>query len=361
MLLFHNTDRPAELHTREGLTEYLSTAPPVPEVLTERDYRSLSDSARSEYDRTRILYLSGSILLNTAQLQQAKVLLQKSFAANIGRNSGHAGLMISGDSTVGKTTTAKALMRYVFSQYARQIPEYQSLGHIPVVYVEVPAGSTGKLLMKTFARFLGLPVRSTETMLDIRERVVCALNAAHTQLIVVDELQNLASRNVGNGESVDILKNMHNDLAATFVYAGIDLTSGELFNGNRGRQISGRFNLVKMERLKRTNPDGRAAWKQLITGFEKNLPLRDHKLGTLPAMHEYLFDRTNGSIGSLGRLLTGAAIDIITDGGGRPELITREMLEEQVLDIAAEDFYATTKKTVGRRTLESVLAESLAS
>lgn len=361
MLQFHNIDRPAALHRHEDLHRYLSTTVARPEVLTDSAYHSLSASEQGAHDRSRVLYLSGGILVDTPHLQRAKKLLTQSFAENIGRNSGHAGLMLSGDSTVGKTTTAKALMRYVFSQYGKQFPDFSQHDRIPVAYIEVPAGSTGKLLMKTFAHFLGLTVRTAESMVDIRNRVVEALNQAGTQLIVVDELQNLAGKSPGNGESVDVLKNLHNDLPATFVYAGLDLTSGEILAGTRGQQLSGRFNLLQMGRFTRSNPTDRAAWLRLVNTFEKCLPLRDHELGTLPSMSDYLFDRTNGSIGSLGRLLTGAAIESISVGKSGREQITLELLEEQILDIAAEDYYASTRRTVSKRSATKKLLDGLVS
>lgn len=361
MIQFHDTDRPAALHRHEDLQRFLNTTIEKPAVLDESGFRALSASAQAEYDRSRLRFLSGGIVLDTPAVKQARKLLRQSFAANVGRNSGHVGLMLNGDSTVGKTTAAKSLMRYVFNNYRRQCPEFEALGRIPIAYSEVPAGSTGKMLMKSFAHFLGLPVAPRDSMVDIRNRVVDAMNAAGTQLIVVDELQNLAGRSIGNGESVDVLKNLHNDLAGTFVYAGIDLTSGHILAGPRGQQLAGRFNVVDMTRFKQTNATDRATWKGTIKAFEHDLPLRDHEAGSLVEMHEYLFERTNGSIGSLGRLLTGAAIEAITNDDVKFESLTRELLEEQILDITAEDYYASTKRKAanrpkGKRLLETLVA-----
>ncbi|TFC23371.1 hypothetical protein E3O46_02050 [Cryobacterium glucosi] len=336
MLQFHGTDRPAALHRREELDRYLSMTTVKPDIISDADYDDMTASARMNYDRQRMVYLSGGIVLGTPNLQRAKVMLGQCFAENVGRNSGHAGLMLDGDSAVGKTTAAKALMKYVFNQYQRQFPEFQKHDRVPVVYVEVPAGSTGKLLMKTFADFFGLTIRSGESMVSIRSRVVDTLNAAGTQLIVVDELHNLAGRAAGNGESVDVLKNLHNDLACTFVYAGIGLTNGSILGGPRGQQLSGRFTVLHMERFKLTNPSDRKAWRAVIATFEKELPLRHHELGTLPAMSDYLFERTSGSIGSLGRLLTGSAIETIINPDITREELTLRLLESRRLDIAAE-------------------------
>src|SRR4051794_39467456 len=117
MIQFHSNDRPASLHTREGLTSYLETSVVKPTVLSGESLANLSKAERDSYNRSRILYLSGGILLDTPYLAEAKLILEDCFAENIGRNSGHAGLLITGDSTLGKTTMAKALMKWARHHY----------------------------------------------------------------------------------------------------------------------------------------------------------------------------------------------------------------------------------------------------
>jgi hypothetical protein len=349
MIHFHSDDRPAALQRLEDLDAYLSSTPKAPPVLDDKAYKSLSDEERAAYDRTRLLHLSGGIVLGTPNYSRARLLLERAFAANVGRNSGHAGLVISGASTLGKTTLCKSLMRHVYRAYGAQFPGFRSQNRVPVVYIEVPAGSTGKLLMRTFADFFGITVTSGETMLSIRNRVVDLLNAAGTQLVVIDELHNLARNTQGNGESHDVLKNLHNDLAATFVYAGINVK--KMLDSERGQQIGGRFALLELSRYNASVPRDMTTWNALITTFEQQLPLRHHDLGTLAPMADYLFERTNGSIGSLGRLITGAASDAITDDSIRFERVDRALLDAQQLDVAAETAYverqrrnATSKK-----------------
>jgi hypothetical protein len=336
MIHFHNSDRPAPLHNREGLTTYLNTTTAVPETLSDSDYAALGPVARNRYDRARVVYLSGGILIETPSLTRAKKVLHDCFNDNIGRNSGHTGLILNGDSTVGKTTTTKALMQYVYNAYKRQSPGFDVEQTVPVVYIEVPAGSTGKLLIKTFAEFFGMTVRSGESMVSLRSRVTSVIAAAGTQLIVVDELHNLASKTAGNGESVDVLKSLHNDLPCTFVYAGIDLTDGRLLAGPRGQQLSARFDIMPMSRFNLSRAEDRKTWKQLINAFEAKLPLRHHEKGTLATMQDYLFERTNGSIGSLSRLITGSAIETITNPKIEREHIDRDLLDSRRLDFAAE-------------------------
>lgn len=338
MIHFHGDDRPAALHRLETLDAFLSGSSTAPAALNDQAYEALTAEARAAHDRARILYLSGGIVLATPHYTKGRTQLEKAFAANAGRNSGHAGLVISGNSTLGKTTLCKSLMRHIYRSYGTQFPDFRAHNRIPVVYIEVPAGSTGKSLMRTFADFFGITVSSSETTLSIRNRVVDLLNAAGTQLVVIDELHNLSRHTQGNGESHDLLKNLHNDVAATFLYAGINVT--KMLATERGAQIGGRFSLLELRPYNLGNQTDAKAWKRIVKAFEQQLPLRHHEHGSLAALSDYLHDRTNGSIGSLGRLLTGAASDAITDPSIAYERIDRALLDAQELDAAAEAAYA---------------------
>ena len=358
-IMFHDADRTSAIHTLAELTAFLKTDFTRPEMLTDQDYDCLSDIDRDVYDRARMLYASGGIVLATPHVQEASRLLTQAFAVNVGRNSGHVGLLLDGDSTVGKTETTKTLMRTVYSQYKRFFPDFENHNRIPIVYISVPASSTAKLLIKAFAEFFGLPVISRESMGDMRVRVVKALIAAGTQLIVVDELQNLVGRSLGLGESVDILKNLHNEVPATFVYAGFQLADSTLLAGTKGQQLRGRFTILTMDRLNLSDPADRKTWAGLIAGFEKKLPLRHQVLGTLKEHRDYLYMRTSGSIGSLAKLLTASAAELINNPAHTIERLTEAVMDTVTLDIYAEENYSILKnrQTKGTKSAMHSMAE----
>ncbi|WEG08644.1 TniB family NTP-binding protein [Microbacterium horticulturae] len=338
---------PLALNRRESLLAYLTTPVPEPPILTRAGYDALPEPDRNRHDAERIAFLSGGLVINTPSIARCKKELVRALAANSARNSGHAGVMLTGNSTMGKTTTAKALMRWVVDQYTVQFPEWQDADHIPAVYVEVPAAATGKTLMKVFADFLGLSVMVRDTADDLRVKVVQALRRANTQVIVVDELHNLAGRTPGVGEASDVLKGLSNDLTATFLYAGIDLTTSGLMVGPRGQQLSGRFTAVPLAPYEWTDPEQRKTWRGVIRAFETKCGLLDSAPNTLKPLAEYLYQRTSGSLGALSRLLTGTAIGLISGEG--PEEFTQAVLDEYTLDYTSELRYA-------RRDLPSVTA-----
>ena len=347
----NENDGPA-LHTREELHQLLGNKIVRPESLSFAAYRALSETDRSVYDHARIEYMNRSIVVKTPQLDIAKRATNKYFAKNYGNTSGNRGLIVSGGSTLGKTTMMKAIMQWTFSTYRRQVPDFAEHGKTPIVYVEVPSGSTGKSLMSAFAHFFGITVAPRSDTLDaIQHRVVSAMKASNTQLVIVDEVHNLSAKNRGNGESIQILKALHNMVPATFIYAGIQLDESDLFKGPLGSQISGRFSELKLGRYSLATPEGNQEWLALVRAFDSVLPLADHKPGLLVKHASYLHDRTGGSIGSLRDLLVGSAIDLILDDETLNEAITKELLDAQLLDIAAERHYTAvrTRRATSRR------------
>ncbi|MEJ1193161.1 TniB family NTP-binding protein [Pseudarthrobacter sp. CCNWLW207] len=325
------------LTTVEGLTSFLSGTDEPPLVPDLDGYLRMSPDEREKVNRERIDRLGNGLTITTPQLESVIRKVLRLILLNRSRSSGRAGLMISGESGTGKTTAAKAAMKYVYVRYRNDLPDFEALNRIPIVYVEVPPGSTGKALAAQFARFLGLPLHTRDTLEYLLHLVSSALTEVGTRLVVVDEIHNLHRRNPGNSESVDVLKSLSNQIPATFVYSGINIHQGHLLTDERGRQIAGRFGLERLGSFGIANPSQMNMWKLLIESFEQQLGLFNHRPGDLKELARYLHDRTQGSIGSLSHLLLGAAQGLIFAGTPPDqELITKEVLDEISLDIAAE-------------------------
>ncbi|HEX3957454.1 MAG TPA: hypothetical protein VHZ03_12615 [Trebonia sp.] len=111
-------------------------------------------------------------------------------------------------------------------------------------------------------------------------------------------------------------------------YAGIDVERNGLLSGTRGEQIAGRFGMVRTSAF----PRGQY-WTGLISALEGSLRLHRHQPGALAGLEEYLHRRTGGMIGSLLRLIRGAAVQAVLDG---TEKITRSALDSIGVDIASE-------------------------
>lgn len=333
------SERPPEvLDQWEGLTNILSRPGELPELPDASTWTQMGPAERETFNNRRLDYLGADLVISTPQLKSVVRKAQLAVLQNRSRVAGRLGVLVSGESTMGKTTACLAAMKTIYGRYALQYPQFMELDHKPVIYIEVPAGCTGKAVVGRFAQFLGLPIRSRDTLESLLTTVVGQLQKSRTVLVVVDEIHNLSTVNNGNGESVDVLKSLSNRVPATFLYAGINIHLGPLLTGDRGQQIRGRFTAEVLHRYMRATTTEKALWKRIIESFEERLLLFSHHEGDLAADEQYLHDRTRGSIGSLGRLLTGAAQWLISsDAEADEETITREVLESIPLDIDASE------------------------
>lgn len=338
--MFFSERPPDVLDHWEGLTNALSRTSIRPELPEAAAWDAMLPDERDVFNNRRLDYLGADLVILTPQLKSVVRKVQLAVLQNRSRVAGRTGVLISGESTMGKTTACIAAMKTLYGRYALQFPQFMELDHKPVIYVEVPAGSTGKAVVGRFAQFLGLPFKSRDTLESLMTTVVGQLQKSRTVLVVVDEIHNLSTINNGNGESVDVLKSLSNRVPATFLYAGINIHRGPLLTGDRGQQIRGRFTAEVLHRYMTATTTEKALWNKIVESFEDQLLLFNHHPGDLAPHSGYLHDRTRGSIGSLGRLLTGAAQWLIsTTDSAEEELITLEVLESIPLDIdASEDW-----------------------
>lgn len=185
-------------------------------------------------------------------------------------------------------------------------------GQAPVAYVLVPPAASAKTLAIEFARYLGIPVTAGMSQAQITNAVCHTYTSAGVQLVMIDEIHRLNPRTTTGAQSADLIKDLTERIGATFVYAGIDVTTTPLFTGVRGAQLAGRASLIDCAafpaRLGNEEP-----FRDLITAMEGALDLRHHWPGALPRLAPYLHERTAGRIGSLARLIRQAAITALID------------------------------------------------
>jgi hypothetical protein len=324
------------LDRHEELAEYLTRDPERPDVPTLEQYEAWTDAEREDFDGRRLDYLGGGLTVATPQVQTLVKTVRMAILGNRGRGTGRTGVMVSGQSTVGKTTACIALLRSIRHLYDRQYPGACAHGAIPVAYVEVPAGSSAKAMIGRFAHFYGLPLPARFTLEEILHSVVVAMRDCSTQLVVVDELHNLNRVSPGNGESVDVLKSLSNLVPATFVYSGIDIHRGALLAGQRGNQVSRRFTLLELRRYGHGTAEERRIWNGIVMAFSADLPLLAHKKEQLLKEGPWLHQRSGGNIGTLQRVLVGGALLLIMEGRPENEHLSRDFMDGVPIDMAAE-------------------------
>ncbi len=343
----------------------------------------------------RLAYHSRFVTVRTPAV--VKTLLEVRTLMALGRHqqaTARPSLIVTGPPTTGKTTTLLEVGRTC--HLAEQARGGHGASQVPVAYLLVPPGATAKALALEFARYLGIPVSARMTQTQIAASVCHTYNTVGVRLVMIDEIHRLNPRTSTGAEAADFLKDLTERISATFVYAGIDVTTTALFTGTAGAQLAGRAGLIDcaplpaVARTSRTGPGASATargpgssddrsggsegpagsqsntrrgrngssadgadsrnsagesrrgtvlirpFRETVAAMENALDLQHHRSGSLVRLAPYLHERTAGRIGSLSRLLRRAAITAILD---QSEKITRASLDAIALDHLAEEHY----------------------
>ncbi|MEU2556736.1 TniB family NTP-binding protein [Streptomyces sp. NPDC013313] len=310
--------------TFDAFARFAATAPPTPPEPGQAP-RSVEE---------RLAYHSQFVTVRTPAIEalarQVRTLMI------LGRHqhvTARPSLIVTGPATTGKTTALLQVGRTCHLAHTRRAAPGDDT--VPVAYVLVPPGATAKTLASEFARYLGIPVTTRMTTAQITTAVCHTYTAAGVKLVLIDEIHRLNPRTSNGAEAADWLKDLTERVAATFVYAGIDVTASTVFTGVRGAQLAGRASLIDCGALP-ARAGEREPFRELIAALEQALDLTAHRPGSLPRLAPYLHERTAGRIGSLSRLIRQAAIEAILDGHER---ITKTLLDSIALDHLAEEHY----------------------
>ncbi|MGW3472003.1 ATP-binding protein [Saccharopolyspora sp. NPDC000995] len=98
---------------------------------------------------------------------------------NRGKQLGRRGLLVSGASGTGKSTSITQLGKKFQIETERRTPGVRD--RIPVVYIVCPADATPKMLATEMAIFLGLPVAERDSPQSVAHSVAAAAPAAQAR------------------------------------------------------------------------------------------------------------------------------------------------------------------------------------
>lgn len=319
------------LTTKEGWAAFVAKAVAPPVLLPPAALQQLTETERRDYDAAREDYHAQLVIVSTPTIRHVAATGRTRILLNRHQHSARRGLIVSGPAGTGKTTAITQLGKN-YEQLTRRRGE-QPPGCLPVIYLTVPPAATPKMLAIEFARFLGVPLLSRFSQVDITNRVCDLLCTLGCRLVLIDELHNLDIGTRVGAEASDQIKYLSERIPATFVLAGVDIEGTGLFAGRRGGQIASRYSLIPTSPFRHTTAEHRAAWQALVATLEDALRLHAHRPGTLLKLSPYLHDRTGGMIGSLSHLVREAALTSLLNG---TEKITRPGLDAVDLDETAE-------------------------
>ncbi|MER5864574.1 TniB family NTP-binding protein [Kitasatospora sp. NPDC002040] len=359
----------SEPRTKEEWRSYLHAVPPRRPGLTTLDaYVAMAKNERDEFNHARHDYHSALVLIRTGQMRRHHSVIERRMRVNSRQAAGaRRGIVLDGPPTVGKST----LIKLYAADYERALrhrhPErfatnYEVSGRLidytPVVYLNIPTKATPKHLSMLLADYLAMPYRSGATMVQITNAVLDTLRWVGTELVIIDDVHFLDLSARDGKVANEHLKYLANHTAATFVYTGADLKTSGLFLEGRGStqatQTSGRNTLLHVTPFGRTTQD-QTEWVQTIMALENTLCLFDHRPGTLPSLHRYLYDRTQGSICALSDLIRESAIEAVDTGA---EAVSEALMDTIEISHAAQAAYTAS---VSRRPVRKHHAATTAS
>lgn len=323
--------------------------PPCPTPVGEGQKALWTPSERGTYDEARRVYHRRFDPLETPDVRETHAQLGLQLWENLDAGFGaKPGGAVDGDATLGKTTIVAELGKRFERRLLREHPVVDpDMVHlaIPVVYITLPARATPKTLNLAIARFCNLLTPESSRRVstdDLNASIAQAVEEHGTLVMIVDDLHylRLRSKNKFQEEAAlaanDHLKHLANILDVTFVYAGIHLENsglfdeGALLSGDQA-QTGGRFLHCRVRRFEA----GSQAWRSMLEALERKLLLERLEPGTLPALGDYLYQRSQGGIGDVVNLVRKAANLAV----GHGETLSEKLLAQTKLPRNAQFHY----------------------
>lgn len=319
-----------------------------PESLSAKQIDELDEEERVTYDYHRERY-HANFLVTTPQVKRLNVKLWDLLDANQqGPSRVKGAAVIDSPPGLGKTTAVdafgRAFHRRQIVRHGRAFDDGQTL-HIPVCHVAFKGRTTTRALNEAILNFYNHPSANAARTRDLRNRNMATLAAESvrrhgTRLIIVDDVHFLKIHTDEGVALANELKWLANEYPATFLFTGVNMKDTGLLSESKTSkqlamsQIARRWTRLELPPFAHPVGDHRKTWLSLLGTIETHLVLANARPRMLREQADYLYERSTGMIGSLFKLITLGAVHAMRDG---TEELTREVLDEIEIDVAAED------------------------
>lgn len=347
------------------------------EDLLPRDaYLALTPRERRRYNRRRDAANSNIDILETPMGTALSEALEDGIWINaVNRQPGaKPGFMVNGGGAQGKTATvldvvANFLEEWLAEHRIETTPGGQRNAHEPVVYVRTPDKPTPKALCQAVLRAVGEPFLKGDPFPDLQRQVHDVLVSLGVRVLILDDITRIKMHRLDDQDVLDLIRSLM-DSGATLILIGVGIPrSGLLREGgpvedvadrhvhleagtarlrrraveddDEATQTERRFTLLHLRNFSYDTPQDVDDWTTFLTGVGHQLRLYgvDHTTLLADGLPEYLFRRTGGVVGSVVQLVSRGARTAMRhpDPVTGDELITREILDQEVIDFAGED------------------------
>jgi Bacterial TniB protein len=355
---FFLPDSPPQRDTVSGWEHWRTTRHdfmPAPR-LSLAEWRLLSPRKKTLHDLHRAATHANLPLLQTPMTKAVTKLLHGRVMTNALKHkpATRAGVMVTGGGYQGKTETSCEIMA-TFEDAWLDLNHYLNPGalpgtrdlHVPVAYVQTPVTAKPKSLCKAILNFYGAPVSARMDLPELIRQVAASLHAHGTKALLLDDITRLRMHRADDQDTLDLIRafmSMH----VTLVLIGADIPGSGLLREGRhdprigqmvfpaprhmhlheleATQTERRFDLVELDRFRYDTREQITARISHLTGVQAQLRLlkAPEEMLTPGRMPEYLFERTNGVVGLLERLIEDGCQEAIASGA--------ECLSETLLD-----------------------------
>ncbi len=317
-----------------------------PRPRTTSQLAAMSPRERLAYDHARAIWHANIGPIRTPQVDALFDALDEITGAN--RQDGDKvkpTAVLDALPGLGKTTAAlafgQAFHRAQVGLYGPQIDASGGLWQrIPVVYVGLTSNTTMRSLNAMLCRFYGLPGADRGTADWLANRAAECVASCKTRLIIVDDVHFLDVSRRDGREVANHFKWLANTFPVTFLFVGVGLRArGLLDEGLSGAdaafsQTARRWSVFTLDPFEVVSKPGRATWRQLLLGIEREIVLAGAHRGMLARdLSGYLFARSSGHFASLMSLISRGCYRAARTGA---EALTPALLDPVRIDQAAE-------------------------
>lgn len=286
-------------------------------TLTRDEYLALDELAREKNDEERIKWIGSRLWVKNSTTMEVIRSVKAALAMRDPLVVGERGICIYGPAHAGKSTALMQVGRATEHQLARRNPDYREEGIVPVIWIDAPPSATPKAIASAILRFFDIPFSPRGTSDSLLDQAARLTAKAHTQLIIIDEMQKLRLDGPSGDNAVNALKALMNGTPATLLFSGIDLR--DRLASHAAQQIMRRCEEIEFKPFRASDPQERADFHDLIRAFSNELRLLDQESDYLMPHANLLMELSGGLIGPLRRVIAGATTRAILGKRGPEE------------------------------------------
>lgn len=219
---------------------------------------------------------------------------------------------------VGESNNGKSSIIEKFCSTHGQdiVDEDEEILKKPAIVIEVSAPKVKDIYISILEEFWA-PFKTTQSDSQLRTQAFDLMRVCEVKMLIIDEFHTLlAGTAQRRANALAELKMISNKLKIPIVGVGTNDAPSVIRNSS---QLQSRFWIMKLPKWE-TNRD----FVQLLSSFEKALPLRHQSNLTQKALGHRLLEISDGNLGNLHELLKVCAIEAIHSG---KEQIDLDILE----------------------------------